>query len=136
MRTTRIVAKRALAEYANSNFTNIVLAKGLKPWQETELSSMIAEMIRSCDRAETPVVLTPEETARREANQRLIDRRKEMRLRAKLRDIHKSTTCVGCYNNRYNFQSGGSPQECATEGTGCWTLTRIKRGICPGRRGY
>lgn len=48
-----------------------------------------------------------------------------------LRNTHRGTTCVGCPDNRYNFQSGGSTWEAPTTGEGCYHLKGINRGVCP-----
>lgn len=49
----------------------------------------------------------------------------------RLRDKHRGTTCVGCPDNRYNYESGGSTWEAPTTGEGCYHLVQIKRGVCP-----
>lgn len=54
-----------------------------------------------------------------------------------LRDRYRNTVCVGCHNNRYNFQSDGNGWDAPTSGEGCWSLSRIKRGVCSAwRRNY
>lgn len=44
------------------------------------------------------------------------------------------SVCSGCYNNRYNYQSGGDAQNAPTSGAGCWHLDKIARGQCRQRR--
>jgi hypothetical protein len=46
---------------------------------------------------------------------------------------YRHTVCTGCRNNAYNFSSPGDERNAPTSGTGCWSLHRISRGVCPVR---
>jgi hypothetical protein len=59
---------------------------------------------------------------------------REKQKKARMRDRYRSTVCIGCHNNRYNYQSNGDIRNAPTTGDGCWHLDSIKRGICKLRR--
>jgi hypothetical protein len=67
---------------------------------------------------------------------RMTEAEKEARALARLRDRYKLTVCSGCHNNRYNFESGADGLHAPTSGGGCWSLQRIKRGVCSVKRKY